>query len=122
MKNESDRYAIIMWLIMLKVIPAGRKCTKCAIEMSLKERSDIDDRWNWRCTKCNQRKTARFNSFLSSTNISLCQFINVIFYWGLQTRQIDQEKVIGISRQTIINLQQKLRICVSRALDKDHFQ
>ncbi|RNA01704.1 hypothetical protein BpHYR1_007719 [Brachionus plicatilis] len=38
------------------------------------------------------------------------QFELLIFFWSIQTRQIDQAEFLGISRNTIITFQQRLRI------------
>ncbi|CAF0826290.1 unnamed protein product [Brachionus calyciflorus] len=89
----------------------GKKCERKICE-------DVVDGRVWSCS-CGRRKSIRTNSFFSQFSLSLKIILKLILYWALQMEQIDQAKLLGISRPTIISFQQRLRLIACKALDKN---
>ncbi|CAF1085464.1 unnamed protein product, partial [Brachionus calyciflorus] len=94
------------------------KCEKCGKLCEIKSREDVVDRFVWRCS-CSWRRTIRKNTFIGQFVISLQLILKLILHWALQTSQTDQSKLLGLSRETIVTFQQKLRLIACQSLNKD---
>lgn len=77
--------------------------------MEIRFRSDVADKFGWRCTKCCKRVTLRSGTFFEGIRISFIFMFRLISHWALQTRQVDQVDLIEIDRKTVGSFQQRLR-------------
>ncbi|CAF0956029.1 unnamed protein product [Brachionus calyciflorus] len=119
--ESKDNLEVINWLQDLKLIDLERNCIKCSNKMKLQVRKDVIDGYGWRCTKCSTRRSIRTRTFFEPFNIPLQLILKLIFFWSIQTRQIDQADFLDLSRNTIISFQQRLRIVALKALNKSNF-
>ncbi|CAF0818610.1 unnamed protein product [Brachionus calyciflorus] len=99
---------ILDWLQEKNLLPSMLIC-QCGKKCERKIREDVVDGRVWRCS-CGRRKSIRTNSFFSQFSLSLKIILKLILYLALQMKQIDQAKLLGISRPTIISFQQRLRL------------
>ncbi|CAF0978825.1 unnamed protein product [Brachionus calyciflorus] len=118
--EADDNLTIINWLQEKSIIPKVVVCTRCLNNLKLQKRADTIDGYGWRCSKCSTRKSIRTNTFLSQFNMPIKVILKLIFFWSIQTRQVDQADFLGVSRQTIVTFQQKLRLAALRSLDKSN--
>ncbi|RNA02341.1 transposase [Brachionus plicatilis] len=120
--ESKDNLEVISWLQDRKLIPSELYCIKCSNPLKLQPRKDVVDSYGWRCSKCSTRRSIRTGTFFEAFNICLQSILKMIFFWSIQTRQIDQVDFLGISRNTIIKFQKLLRIVALKALNKSNFR
>jgi hypothetical protein len=119
--RSRNNLTIIKFLQQKKIIHPNREC-KCGLNLKIVPRSDVPDKYAWRCSTCGARVSLRRGTFLESFKISLQAIMDIIFHWALQTRQTDQEDFTDCHRQTILTFQQKLRLIACKAIKIDNFK
>lgn len=117
MSHNKDNYEVIKYLQAKKLLHKSRKCRN-GHDMHIEERSDVEDKYRWRCSTCSQSIALRKGTFFEGFKLPFQKMLKLFVQWGLQTRQSDQENIVGCKRQVICNFQQKVRLVTSKALNK----
>lgn len=120
--DRSDNLEIINYLQEKKLLHKSRECDKCHNLLHIEPRKDIPDKYRWRCSKCSKSVSIRVGTFFEGFRHSLVIMLKLILHWALQTRQTDHAELLDISRESIIQFQQKIRLTISKALNKSVIQ
>ena len=74
-KNNKE---VIEFLQGKKILHKTRKCRN-GHDMNLAERSDVEDKYRWRCSKCRQSIAIRKDTFFDKIKISFQLVLQLIY-------------------------------------------
>ncbi|CAF0729237.1 unnamed protein product [Brachionus calyciflorus] len=119
--HSNDMEKIIHFLKTNEMLLTKPPFCKSNKEMKETIKSSLSDKHVWRCTKCGEFRTIRYNSFFSQFDIRLDKILKIIFHWCLQMNHIDVKKLVGVSEPTINKIFQKIRLLCLNDLKRESF-
>lgn len=103
--------------------PSPPNCPECGVQMKEIADNKISDGVIFRCsTHKKQKKSIRHGSFLSSSHLSLQQFIKLIQEWAFQSPIKKTSERLGISAKTVIQWFQFARDACSNFMSRNSNQ
>ena len=107
-----DLDSVLRWSAQHSLIHNEVYCGNCGILMSLQSRKEPDfvDDFAWSCRICRRQKRVTADSFFESSHLSLMQLVNCVYWWSRQIKQADVCVETRMSRTSMIEWQQHIRI------------
>ena len=109
----------ITWLQSKGLLPRNKTCQACNHPMTMQARSDITDKFRWRCpdSTCKKSVSLRSGTFFDQSRLQLRQWIVLMYWWARQYPVSDEAEV---DEKTAIQIYQYCRdICSWRLLNHD---
>ena len=101
------KLVLIQWLQARGLVKDTLRCAArgCRAVMQLKPRSDIQDRYHWKCSRarCKKTKTLRVVSFFAKSNLPLGDIVSTIYCWAVGMSMTTTATVLGLSNHTVID-------------------
>ena len=110
---------ICTFLVDCGLLASRRECV-CSTQMILNERQNTTNGYIWECpsSNCRKRRSVRVGSFFEDSNISLAQWLYVIYLWSIGESNKRLTTLTGLSLQTIVTVLEKIRnICSMKILN-----
>ena len=112
----------ITWLQSKGLLPRNKTCPACNHPMTMQARSDITDKFRWRCpdSTCKKSVSLRSRTFFDQSRLQLRQWIVLMYWWARQYPVSDAAEEAEVDEKTAIQIYQYCRdICSWRLLNHD---
>ena len=112
----------ITWLQSKGLLPRKKTCPACNHPMTMQARSDITDKFRWRCpdSTCKKSVSLRSGTFFDQSRLQLRQWIVLMYWWARQYPVSDAAEEAEVDEKTAIQIYQYCRdICSWRLLNHD---
>ena len=112
----------ITWLQSKGLLPRNKTCLACNHPMTMQARSDVTDKFRWRCpdSTCKKSVSLRSGTFFDQSRLQLRQWIVLMYLWACQYPVSDAAEEAEVDEKTAIQIYQYCRdICSWRLLNHD---
>ena len=112
----------ISWLHSKGLLSRNKLCPACNQPMDLQQRSDITDRYRWRCpdSSCKKSVSLRSGTFFEQSRLHLRQWIVLMYWWSREYPVTNACGEAEVDEKTAIQIYQYCRdICSWRILNHD---
>ena len=74
----------VTWLQSKGLLGRNKTCPACNQQMDMQHRSDITDKYRWRCpdSSCKKSVSLRSGSFFEQSRLKLRQWIVLMYWWA----------------------------------------
>jgi len=112
----------IGWFQSKGLLATSKTCPACSQPMDMQTRSDVTDKYRWRCsnTACRKSVGLRDGTFFAKSHLTLQQWMVLMYWWACQYPVTDAAQEARVEKNTAVQAYQYFRdICSWRLLNHD---